>query len=256
MYSVPRKGSPLVIAHRGGAELAPENSWESFETCDRLGFRYVESDAHLTADGRVVLLHDPVLERVSDGVGPVSMHTWDDLKDVRINGSASGPVLLEDVLRSFPNLKLNLDAKEESVWQPMVDVIRANDATDRVLLASFDSGRLERIRNYAPELQTSIGQREATRLFLAVHMGMDSLVSTSKWPQRGIVAAQVPLKLGPVAVVTKRFVYTAHRLGIAVHVWTLNEPNEIVTALEAGADGIISDNPELVAEILKARAGQ
>ncbi|MDO5034939.1 MAG: glycerophosphodiester phosphodiesterase [Actinomycetaceae bacterium] len=253
MYSIPRKGFPLVIAHRGGAELAPENSWESFETCNDLGFNYVESDAHLTADGKVVLIHDPVLERVSNGFGAVATHTWEELQGVTVNGSKYGPVLLEDVLASFPNMRLNLDAKEEAVWKPMIDVIRRQGATDRVLLASFNSSRLERIRAYAPEIQTSIGQAEAARLFGAVHLGIDRFVSRSNWPLRGIVAAQVPLTAWRVPIVTKRFVYEAHRLGLAVHVWTLNEPGEIVRALEAGADGIISDNPVLAREIIKAR---
>ncbi|MDO5048762.1 MAG: glycerophosphodiester phosphodiesterase [Actinomycetaceae bacterium] len=253
MYRVPHFGPALVIAHRGGALLAPENSWESFENCDRLGFNLVESDAHLTSDGRVVLIHDPVLERVSDGFGPVALHTWDELQEVTINGSARGPVLLEDVLSSFPNLHLNLDAKEEQVWKPMVDVIRAHDATDRVLIASFDSARLRRVRRYAPELQTSMGQMEVARLFLTTQTAIIKRQGRVPLPKRGIVAAQVPLNFGKIPLVTKRFVATAHRLGVAVHVWTLNEPEEIVTALDMGVDGIITDHPVLAKEIIEAR---
>lgn len=253
MYRVPHRGPALVIAHRGGALLAPENSWESFENCDQLGFHLVESDAHLTADGRVVLIHDPVLERVSDGFGPVATHTWDELKDVRINGSERGPVLLEDVLLAFPHLRLNLDAKVEAVWRPMVDILRKHDATDRVLLASFDSSRLARIREYSPEFQTSLGQKEVARLVLASKAGVIDDRLGLRWRRQRIVAAQVPLKFGAIPIVNKRFVATAHHMGIAVHVWTVNEPEEIVAALEMGVDGIITDHPVLAREIISAR---
>lgn len=253
MYDVPRRGEPLVVAHRGGANLAPENSWEAFENCDKLGFHFVETDAHLTADGHVVLLHDPILDRVSDGFGLVSSHTLEQLQDVTINGSARGPVLLADVLQTFPHLKLNIDAKEEDVWRPMIEVIRAHGAMDRVCLASFDSGRLQRIREVAPGISTSLGQVEVARLFLAAQTNTRRLVARLDWPRRGVVAAQIPLKIGPIRLVSKRFVSFAHSFGIGVHVWTLNEPEEIVQALDAGVDAIISDDPVLVREIIRAR---
>lgn len=253
MYRLPHVGPALVIAHRGGAELAPENSWESFQKCDELGFHLVETDAHLTADGRVVLIHDPVLERVSDGFGPVAMHRWDELREVKINDSERGPVLLEDVLVAFPHLRLNTDAKVESVWRPMVDVLRAHGAMDRVLLASFDSARLRRIRAYAPEFQTSLGQMEVARLVFMSQATVRKQRVGVPWSKRGIAAAQVPLNFGHIPVVTPRFVATAHQLGIAVHVWTLNEAEEIVHALDMGADGIITDNPLLAREIIDAR---
>lgn len=253
MYDVPRRGAPLVVAHRGGADLAPENSWEAFENCDRLGFHFVETDAHLTADGHVVLIHDPILDRVSDGFGLVSAHTLEELQDMTINDSARGPVLLADVLRAFPHLKLNIDAKEEDVWRPMIEVIRAHGAMDRVCVASFDSGRLQRIREIAPEISTSLGQAEVARLFLAAQTHTPRLVTRQNWPRLGVVAAQIPLKIGPIRLVSKRFVSFAHSLGIGVHVWTLNEPEEIVQALDAGVDAIISDDPVLVREIIRAR---
>lgn len=253
MYDVPRRGAPLVVAHRGGANLAPENSWEAFENCDRLGFHFVETDAHLTADGHVVLIHDPILDRVSDGFGLVSAHTLEELQNVTINGSARGPVLLAEVLQAFPHLELNIDAKEEDVWRPMIEVIRAHGAMDRVCLASFDSGRLQRIREVAPEINTSLGQVEVARLFLAAQTNTRRLVARLDWPRRGVVAAQIPLRIGPIRLVSKRFVGFAHSLGIAVQVWTLNEPEEIVQALDAGVDAIISDDPVLVREIIRAR---
>ncbi|WP_072342212.1 glycerophosphodiester phosphodiesterase family protein [Actinomyces urinae] len=253
MYDVPRRGAPLVVAHRGGANLAPENSWEAFENCARLGFQFVETDAHLTADGHVVLIHDPILDRVSDGFGLVSAHTLEELQDMTINGSARGPVLLADILQTFPHLKLNIDAKEEDVWRPMLEVIRAHGAMDRVCLASFDSGRLQRIREVAPEIRTSLGQVEVARLFLAAQTQTPRLVARQDWSRLGVVAAQIPLKIGHIRLVSKRFVSFAHSFGIAVHVWTLNEPEEIVQALDAGVDAIISDDPVLVREIIRAR---
>ncbi|MDK8352164.1 glycerophosphodiester phosphodiesterase family protein, partial [Gleimia europaea] len=109
------------------------------------------------------------------------------------------------------------------------------------------------IREVAPEISTSLGQVEVARLFLAAQTNTRRLVTRQNWPRFGVVAAQIPLKIGPIRLVSKRFVSFAHSFGIGVHVWTLNEPEEIVQALDAGVDAIISDDPVLVREIIRAR---
>lgn len=250
MYQQLENPLPLVIAHRGGAELTPENSWESFEFCALNGFHYVETDAHLSADGEVILVHDPVLDRVSNGTGLVADHTWPQLRELRINHSEFGFVRLRDCLEKYPQLKLNIDAKEDEVALALIDVSRECQAQDRVCLASFSTARLKDMRCYAPEIATSLGQEEAALLFAAAQLTIPAKIMRVPGPQQGVVAAQVPLTLGKIPVVTKRFVAHAHKLGIAVHVWTLNTEAEIMRALQAGADGIITDNPVLAKEII------
>ncbi|WP_040312759.1 glycerophosphodiester phosphodiesterase family protein [Gleimia coleocanis] len=256
MYRLGFNASPLVIAHRGGALVAPENSWESLEYCADNGFHYVETDAHLSADGEVILVHDPVLDRVSNGSGLVAEHTWEELSQLRINDSASGFVRLADALDRFPQLFFNIDAKEDEVSLAMVDVIRAHNATDRVCLASFSSTRLADIRAYAPEIATSLGQTEVGRLWSAAQLTVPAKYFKVPGPVDSVVAVQVPLSLGPVKIVTPRFVAHAHKHGLAVHVWTLNTEEEILEALDAGADGIVTDDPGLADLVIATRGLQ
>lgn len=250
---------PLVIAHRGGSLLAPENSWEALEQCDQLGFSYVETDAHLTADGEVVLIHDPFLDRVSDASGFVANHTWSDLRDVRITDSSRGLVLLREALDVFPNMTFNIDAKSESVAIPLVDVVRRANALDRVCFASFDARRLKRMRTHEPRVYTSLGQGEIVSLVLASQLTATPTALRVPGPADNIAAVQVPLIHKRIPVVTRRFVATSHAHGLPVHVWTLNERDEMVDALNLGVDGIISDDPvlarEVIADFVEARHG-
>lgn len=250
MYELGPQQAPLVIAHRGGALLTPENSWESLHYCAGHGFNYVETDAHLSADGEVILVHDPVLDRVSNGTGLVAEHTWEELSKLRINDSEASFVRLADALETFPQLAFNIDAKEDEVSLAMVDIIRAANATDRVCLASFSTQRLWDIRNYAPEIATSLGQSEAVLLWASANLTVPAQKFGVPGPAQSVVAAQVPLNLGPFTVVNRRFVAHAHRHGIAVHVWTLNTEADILKALEAGADGIVTDDPQLAAQVI------
>ncbi|MDO5728129.1 MAG: glycerophosphodiester phosphodiesterase [Actinomycetaceae bacterium] len=248
MYS-PRR-HPRVIAHRGGALLAPENSWEALEKCAELGLSYVETDAHLTADGEVVLIHDPILDRVCDASGLVSNHTWSDLREVRITGSSRGLIRFSDALAAFPDTVFNVDAKSESVAIPLVDVIRNARALNRVCVASFDSRRLRRMRAHEPGLYTSLGQAEIASLVVAAQFTVSPNRVRIPGPSEGIAAVQVPLIHKRIPVVTRRFVATAHAYGLPVHVWTLNERDEMVEALNLGVDAIITDEPVLAREVI------
>lgn len=250
MYQLRENNVPLVIAHRGGALVTPENSWESFAYCAAQGFNYVETDAHLSVDGEVILVHDPVLDRVSNGTGLVADHTWEQLQNLRINDSEHGFVRLKDCLEKYPQLKLNIDAKEDEVALALADVVLAADASDRVCIASFSSARLKDIRCYAPQLATSLGQTEAGLLYASAQLTIPAAIMGVPGLQQGVVAAQVPLYLGPVRVVTKRFVAHAHKHGLVVHVWTLNSEAEIRRALESGADGIVTDDPLLAQKVI------
>ena len=239
--------TPLAFAHRGGAGEGGENTAAAFERAVRLGFRYVETDVHATADGVPVVFHDATLDRLTGHRGAVSDLTWADLRTVRIAGAAAVP-RLDEVLAAWPLIRFNIDVKTDPGAAPTVETITRAGATGRVLLASFDDRRLARIRALAgPRVATSLGRREATRLRLASLAGVRPRLPESA------VAAQVPVRHGRIPVVDRRFVALSHRLGLQVHVWTIDDPTEMNRLLDLGVDGIMTDRPSTLREVYRAR---
>lgn len=254
MIPVSAAGHPLVLAHRGGAAEAPENSLAAVAHMRALGVRHLETDAHATADGVVVLHHDDVVDRTYDGSGAISELTWDRVSRMR-NAAGERMPLLAEVLDANPDMYLNIDAKTDDVVDPLLDVLARHDAFDRVLLASFSESRLERIRATAPagHVTTSLGVAAVTRLVAAAQTASNPDSWHVPGPRRGARAVQVPECLGPVRVVTPRFVAAAHGAGLAVHVWTVNDAAAMVRLLDMGIDGLITDRPTLARELLRAR---
>lgn len=255
MIPVGSRRHPLVLAHRGGGEEAPENSVEAFAHARALGVRVMETDAHVTADGRVVLIHDPVVDRLFDGTGAVRSFTWRELSRLTSAEGTRIPLLAE-VLEAFPDLAFNIDAKEEEVVDPLLDVLASHGAFDRVMLASFSERRLDRIRRSGHEgVTTSLGVTAVARLVAAAASGTNPTSWHVPGPRDGVRAVQVPPVKGPLPVVTPRFVAAAHTAGIAVHVWTVDEEEEMVRLLDLGVDGIVTDRPTLLRDVL-VRRGQ
>ena len=219
MIPVAANPYPIVMAHRGGGDEAAENSMAAFRRLGEIGIRYLETDAQLTADGQVVLCHDSSLERTYSGEGLISEHTYSEILRLRDADGGQMP-LLADVLNEFPELYLNLDAKTNEVAEPMLQVLEDHDALGRTMIASFSEGRLEKIRKEAgPEVSTSLGV---------------SAIRT-----RGI------------RVLDPRLVATSHAAGLAVHVWTINDPDQMVNLVQMGVDGIITDRPSMAKEIFQ-----
>ena len=140
---------PLAIAHRGGASHYPENSWKAFEHAVGLGYAYLETDAHATADGTVVAFHDKTLDRVTDSAGAIAKLTAAQVAAARIGGTEPIP-LLADLLTSWPAHRFNIDVKDEPVIVPLIGVLRATNAWDRVCLTSFSGRRLSATRALLP----------------------------------------------------------------------------------------------------------
>jgi glycerophosphoryl diester phosphodiesterase len=238
---------PLAFAHRGGAAAGDENTAEAFGRAIALGYRYLETDVHATADGVPVVLHDPDLERVSGTAGLVAQLRWADLATVRVSGAAAVP-RLDDVLAAWPQTRFNIDVKADPAAGPAVAAVRAVGAADRVLLASFDDRRLARLRALAgPAVVTSLGRRAVARLRAA------SLAGLPFRPAATVVAAQVPMRYGPVTVVDRRLLSCAHRAGLQVHVWTVDEPDEMRRLLDMGVDGIMTDRVEALRDVFAER---
>ena len=139
---------PIAFAHRGGAHEAPENTIEAFRHAASLGYRYIETDAQLTADGIPVAFHDPRIDRVTDQEGAVADLTWAQLAELTIHSAQGGGHLatIAELLVEFPTMRFNIDAKSSAVVNPLIDAIVAANALDRVCIASFFDHRIAGIR--------------------------------------------------------------------------------------------------------------
>ena len=240
--------TPLAMAHRGGAIEHLENTMPAFQACVDLGYRYIETDVRVTADGVLVAFHDPTLERVTDRVGRIEHQPWSEVARVRIGGRE--PILrLEDLLGAWPDVRFNLDIKAAGVLAPLVRMVRRLDCADRICLGSFSDARIAAARRlFGPAVCTSLGPRGVAALRLSSYSPRAAgLVRI----QAG--CAQVPLQLGGRALVDERFIAAAHARGLQVHVWTVDDPDDCTAMLDLGVDGVMTDRPTMLRELLEKR---
>ena len=260
---------PLVYAHRGGAALRPENTIASFDYGLSLGADGLEFDVRLSHDGIVVVHHDATLERTTNAAGPVSALTADELAGVdaahwftprdarRTSDPTTGPFpyrrqghgvpRLRQVLSRYPGVPLiiELKANDPELARRALDDVRAEKASDRVALGSFGWRVLRAARRLEPAIPTG-ASREEVRLAL--------YRSWVRWPlgREAYREFQVPERSGPTRIVSRHFIAHAHRAGIAVKVWTVNEPADMRRLLDWGVDGLISDRPDLAVAAVSA----
>jgi glycerophosphoryl diester phosphodiesterase len=250
--------TPLAFAHRGGAgdpgAGAAENTAAAFARCVALGYRYIETDTHATADGVPVIFHDADLRRMAGRPEPVHALRWADLATIRIGGAAAVP-RLDEVLAGWPGLRFNIDVKADPAVEPTVAAVRRAGATDRVLLAAFADARLARIRALVgPAVATGMGQRAVARLWASSRLrGAYRPGVAPPHSAHRAAAAQVPHRFGRLRVVDRRFVEHAHRLGLQVHVWTIVEPAEMRELLDLGVDGIMTDHIDVLKGVYTER---
>jgi glycerophosphoryl diester phosphodiesterase len=240
--------TPIPFAHRGGAAVGDENSMAAFERAIQAGYRYLETDVHATSDGVSVAFHDDTLDRMLGRRGRIEDLAWVDLMSLRVNGAAVVPALV-DLLDTWPDCRLNIDLKADTSVDPTIEAIWKTNARDRVLLASFSDRRIRWARRVCgPRQATSLGQREVAALRLAsLHgRGLAGFVPA-------VAAAQVPVRYAGIRVVDARFVRHAHRLGMQVHVWTIDDPAEMHELLDLGVDGIMTDRIDVLRAVLTER---
>jgi len=235
----------LAFSHRGGAGDWPENTMRAFEAAVDLGYRYVETDVHVTADGALLAFHDDVLDRVTDRSGVIGELPWSTVREARVEGKEPIP-LLEDLLGAWPDLRVNIDPKHDASVEPLAQVIARTDAVDRVCIGAFSDDRLERIRGLLPGVCTSLGP--IGTLHLAQAAQGDASIGELPSP-----CAQVPTHFGETEIVTAAFVEEAHRRRMQVHVWTIDDPDEMVRLLDLGVDGIMTDRNAVLKDVLVAR---
>lgn len=251
---------PVAIAHRGGAEEAPQNTLEAFAAAVALGYRYLETDAHLTCDGVLVAFHDPRLDELTDRTGTITDLTVAEVEAADAghvfspDGGASFPFRgrgirvprLEELLLRWPESRFNIDPKDDSAVEPLVALIERLGAWNRVAFGAFSDRRLARIRALSRgRACTSMGPRAVAAARLASVSG--------RMPRQGADCIQVPLRSGPVPIVTAGFVRAAHGAGLPVHVWTVNDEPTMHRLLALGVDGVMTDRPRLLRDVLAAR---
>lgn len=241
---------PIPFAHRGGASDAPENTLAAFERAVALGYRYLETDVHATRDGVLLAFHDDRLDRVTDRTGIIAQLEHAVVATARVAGREPIP-LLEDLLGAWSDVRVNIDAKDDGAVGPLVDVIRRTKAIERVCVGSFSASRLARIRAaLGPGLCTSLGPDEVRALRLA---------SWGARPLRRRVTAggarcvQIPVRSDHVPLLDRRLLRTSKELGLAVHVWTIDDPAEMERLLDLGVDGLMTDRPAVLRDVLVAR---
>jgi len=236
----------LAFAHRGGAVDFPENTMAAFEAAIRMGYRYIETDAYATRDGVLLSFHDDRLDRVTDREGAIAELDYADIAPARIEGREPIP-LMEDLLGSFPETRFNIDPKHDSSVAPLIEVIRRTNAVERVCIGSFSDRRLAQMRDaLGPKLCTSTGPWATARMrFTAwgLPLGFPSAPGCAQVPVR-----QFGLPLGDAS-----FVEACHSHNVQVHIWTIDDPAEMNRLLDIGVDGLMTDRPAVLKEVLEAR---
>ncbi|MBP7334641.1 glycerophosphodiester phosphodiesterase [Niveispirillum sp.] len=237
---------PIPFAHRGGGREAPENSMTAFARAVDLGYRYMETDVQVTADGRLIVFHDPVLDGLTDGQGRVGTLPWSEVSQARVGGREPIP-LLDELLETWPDLRLNIDPKSDMAAEALAVALRRHGALDRVCVGSFSGGRLAGLRRaLGPDLCSSAGPWDVARIWAAGH-------GLPVPPPRGPHCLQVPVSHRGLTVVTPGMLRAAHACNLPVHVWTVDEVAEMERLLDLGVDGLITDRPTLLRDVLVRR---
>jgi glycerophosphoryl diester phosphodiesterase len=250
---------PLVFAHRGGAELRPENTLAAFEHGLALGADGLELDVRLARDSVVVVCHDEALDRTTNGTGLVHEHTADELSafdaawrfgeplGFPLRGEGIGIPRLRDVLARFPGVPLIIELKgsDAALAAAAVAEVREAHAVGHVCLASFSDSMMLAVRAAGPEVATGAGTDEIRRALYRSWLALPP----RKPPYRSL---QVPERFGGTRIVSPRFVRTMQRAGLPVHVWTVNDPDDMRRLLSWGVGGLITDRPDLARDAVSA----
>ena len=256
-----------VIAHQGGERLRPSNTMVSFRHAMELGVDILEMDIHATRDGVLVAIHDDTVDRTTDGAGKVKELTFSDIQQLDAghywsdDGGATYPYrgqgiqipALSEIFEAFPGMRMNIELKQVDppIAESLCQMIRHYGQSERVLVASFRQEAMLAFRAACPEVATSMVQAEIQPFWIWNQFGLAAVYQTPA----NAHAFQVPLRsrlpvLGQVDVLSPRFMRAAHRHNIQVHAWTIDDPAVMNRLIEIGIDGIITDRPDLMLELL------
>ena len=249
---------PIAFSHRGGRLRWPENTMLAFRNSAELGYRYFETDLHLSADGVLMVFHDDTLDRTTDGSGPVDGYTAAELKAFdaafRFGSDRGWPFrgqgvtipTLEELVTALPDASFTLELKQAGLAGPLVTFIERHDLWDRVMVGGYADEWMRELRRLSGgRVPTSSPRHETLLFWLISRIGIGFPI--------GADALQVPVTHNNLTVVDRRFVRAAHRVGKQVHVWTINEAPEMHRLLDLGVDGLMSDVPDVLLEVMAER---
>jgi len=243
----------LTFAHRGGAKLYPENTMAAFRGALEHGCDFVETDCRMTRDGKIVLHHDADVRRTTDGRGPVASMSLAELQaldaGVRFGPGFGGQCVptLEDLATLDPALRINVELKQGRPCMVMAVLheIERLELWDRIVVAAQQHDVMTAFRKVARgRVATSASGKEIRQFWLAAKLGLEGRLRVE------FDALQVPVAHRGLNVVTRRFVQRAHRCGVQVHVWTIDDPRQMRAMIDVGVDGIMSDRPDLLTRTL------
>lgn len=240
---------PRIIAHRGLAVDAPENTLLSFLRALSAGATHLETDVHSSADGVAVVSHDPELTRVAGLPGRVDELTLAQLRRIDL-GHGQTFCSLAEALAAFPEARFNIDIKDARAAAGAVDAIRRARAAPRVFITSFSGSRRRAVVDALPGVATSPSVPEFVPALLGAKLRIPPLVRRAL---TGFAAVQVPERRGPIRVITRGTVAAMHARGVEVHVWTVNDPAAMARLLDLGVDGIVTDRCDVLKKLVDGR---
>jgi glycerophosphoryl diester phosphodiesterase len=258
----PGQHNPLVFAHQGGENLWPTNTMYAYQNALRLGVDVIDADMHMTKDGVLVLMHDQTVDRTTDGSGAIRDLTLaqikqldagyrfslDDGKTFPHRGQGLQVPTLEEAFQAFPGQRFGIEIKQtdpKSTARRFCDLIRKYQMQDKVLVSSFRQENMDAFRKDCPEVATSATQTEVTIFYLFYRLGLSRLITPN------YNSFQVPEESGGIHLLTPGFMVAAHERGLPVQPWTINDTPDLQRILALGVDGINTDNPDRLLELLR-----
>ena len=235
--------TPIAFAHRGGSLEVEENTLAAFAHAEALGYTHIETDVRVTRDGVPVIFHDETLERMAGRPERIADLDWDDLRKIRLNAGNTIPCL-DEIFDAFKGMNFNLEAKSVEAARAMVDTLKVPGRLDRICIGSFVPEATTILREALGDICWSPAHAGVFRIWLA-GFGLPARVAFN--------VLQVPTHYRGIPVVTRRFIRAAHKRGLHVHVWTVDEAPEMERLLDLGVDGIMTDRPTLLLDVLRGR---
>lgn len=254
---------PLVIAHQGGDGLWPGNTMYAFDQAVETGADVLEMDAHITKDGHIVLMHDEEIDRTTEGTGLIEEMTLQELKQLDaayrwspddgntfpFRDQGIRVPILDELFEKYPQMRYVIEIKltQNRIDKPLCDLIRRHSMQDKVVIASFHDQAMQNFRETCPEVATSASRGEVTKFVLLGKIFLSGLLM----PQyESIQPPYDPEESMNIPIMTQRFIQGAHAKNIAVEPWTVDDPALMKQYIEWGVDGIITDRPDLMVEVL------
>ena len=230
----------IGLSHRGNSKKFIENSFEAFNSVFHMGYKYIETDLRITLDKKIIAFHDPDLKRLFNLDLQVKDLTFNEISNLYKEKNCS-LLTLEDALKKFPDIHFNIDLKVEEVIQDSIKVVADLNAFDRVCFASFHSSHTRKVLRHNQNAIVSMGIKDI------------ALFKFFKFNNKNIKIMQIPLKWKGIKVLTRNLIQNADKSNLLVHVWTINDRKTINNLIDLGVNGIITDEPELLMEIMKER---